>query len=151
MDQLIPVLLITLAAATALNIFLRRFNIPTVIGYIIAGAFIGSIMGVEHHGNEDLEHIAEFGIVFLMFTIGLEFSANHLLSMKREVFLFGLLQVAITGAVFAALASAVFGIPTKSAILAGLGCCSLPRPLFLKSLTSPAKSRRTLGEPRLGC
>jgi CPA2 family monovalent cation:H+ antiporter-2 len=150
MDHLIFILITTLAVATALNVFLRRFNIPTVIGYIIAGAVIGSVMGIEHHGNEELEHIAEFGIVFLMFTIGLEFSANHLLKMKREVFIFGLFQVTITGAVFAALASLVFGIATKSAIIAGLGLALSSTAIVLKILNESRQIKAEFGRNSLG-
>lgn len=150
MNHLIPILIATLAVATGLNVFLRRFNIPTVIGYIISGAIIGSLMGVEHHGNEELEHVAEFGIVFLMFTIGLEFSANHLLSMKREVFLFGLLQVAITGTVFALLAALVLGIPLKSAIIAGLGLALSSTAIVLKILNESGQIKADFGRNSLG-
>ena len=150
MNHLIPILIATLAVATGLNVFLRRFNIPTVIGYIISGAIIGSLMGVEHHGNEELEHVAEFGIVFLMFTIGLEFSANHLLSMKREVFLFGLLQVAITGTVFALLAALVLEIPLKSAIIAGLGLALSSTAIVLKILNESGQIKADFGRNSLG-
>lgn len=150
MEHLIPILITTLAVATALNVLLRRFNIPTVIGYIIAGAIIGAVMGIEHHGNKELEHIAEFGIVFLMFTIGLEFSAQHLLSMKREVFLFGLLQVTVTGAVFATAATTIFEIPIKSAILAGLGLALSSTAIVLKILNESGQIKAEFGRNALG-
>lgn len=64
MQNLIPVLISTVAIATILNVLLKRFNIPTVIGYIFTGAIIAPVFGLHVHGNESLEHIAEFGIVF---------------------------------------------------------------------------------------
>ena len=101
MQNLIPLLITTIAIATVLNVLLKRINMPTVIGYIFTGAIIGGIFNIHVHGNEDLEHVAEFGVVFLMFTIGLEFSISHLKSMKKEVFVYGFSQVFITGIVLA--------------------------------------------------
>ena len=110
MQTLIPVLISTVAIATLLNVLLKRFNIPTVIGYIFTGVIIAPIFNIHVHGNEQLEHIAEFGIVFLMFTIGLEFSVYHLKNMKKEVFGYGLLQVFVTGLLLAVVANVFFGI-----------------------------------------
>ena len=62
MQNLIPIILLAVALATALNVFLRRFNMPTVVGYIITGAIIGSVMHFDAHGDETLHHVAEFGI-----------------------------------------------------------------------------------------
>ena len=90
MQNLIPIILVAVAVATALNVFLRRFNMPTVVGYIITGTIIGSAMHFDAHGDDTLHHVAEFGIVFLMFTIGLEVSFSHLKEMKKEVLAFGL-------------------------------------------------------------
>ena len=78
MQNLIPVLLTAVAIATALNVFIRRFNMPTVVGYIITGTLLGGLFDINLHDDETLEHVAEFGVVFLMFTIGLEFSFAHL-------------------------------------------------------------------------
>lgn len=74
----------------------RRFNLPPVLGYL----FVGSVIG-PHALNlmDDInraESLAEFGVVFLMFSIGLEFSLPKLFSMKRIVFGLGLLQVVVT-------------------------------------------------------
>ena len=114
MYNLIPVLIATVAIATVLNVILKRFNMPTVIGYIFTGAVISTVFDIHLHGNERLERVAEFGVVFLMFTIGLEFSVSHLNSMKREVFLFGLLQVVVTGAVIAVAAWYYFDLDYKA-------------------------------------
>jgi CPA2 family monovalent cation:H+ antiporter-2 len=89
MQTLIPVLITTVAIATVLNVALKRFNFPTVIAYIFTGVIIGPLFTIHIHGNKVLEHRAEFGVVFLMFTIGLEFSIFYLQSMKKEVFLYG--------------------------------------------------------------
>ena len=71
MDNLLMIILSATAIATILNIILKRFNIPTIIGYIFTGFAIASLYDLGRN-NDSLTHIAEFGIVFLMFTIGLE-------------------------------------------------------------------------------
>ncbi len=96
MQSAIPLFLAALAISTVLNVFLRRINIPTVIGYILTGTLLAAAVGLDESAEHALEQVAEFGIVFLMFTIGLEFSLSHLSSMKREVFVFGFLQVLLT-------------------------------------------------------
>ncbi|MCH5336948.1 MAG: cation:proton antiporter, partial [Campylobacter sp.] len=98
MIDFLQVFLIAVASAVILNVFLKRFELPTIIGYIITGIVLSQI----YHFNvdEDLSHIAEFGIVFLMFSIGLEFSLKHLMTMKKEVFLNGSLQMLSCGFVF---------------------------------------------------
>jgi CPA2 family monovalent cation:H+ antiporter-2 len=150
MQNLLPILIGAVALATALNLVLKRFNIPTVIGYIVTGAIIGPLFGVHAHGNEELEQIAEFGIVFLMFTIGLEFSVSHLLSMKREVFLFGALQVLLTGAVFAVLGSLLFGMHHKAAIIVGAGLALSSTAIVLKILNETGQIKSEFGRYSLG-
>ena len=76
---------------------LKKVHLPTIIGYIITGTTIAYTFGLHAAvNNHELKEIAEFGVVFLMFTIGLEFSLNHLKKMKREVFFTGSLQIIIT-------------------------------------------------------
>lgn len=81
----------------------RRFNLPPVLGYLFVGSVIGphalNLMDDIHRA----ESLAEFGVVFLMFSIGLEFSLPKLFSMKRIVFGLGLLQVVVTMALAAGL------------------------------------------------
>ena len=84
MQNLIPIFLAAVAIATSLNVFIRRFNMPTVVGYIVTGALLGALFQIDARGDETLQHVAEFGVVFLMFTIGLEFSFSHLKEMKKE-------------------------------------------------------------------
>ncbi|MFV5213205.1 cation:proton antiporter [Azonexus caeni] len=95
MSALSLVLLLLGASVLAVVIF-RRFNLPPVLGYLAVGSMIGphafNLMSDIHRA----EYIAEFGVVFLMFSIGLEFSLPKLYAMKRIVFGLGLLQVLLT-------------------------------------------------------
>jgi len=150
MYNLIPILITTVAIATVLNVVLKRFNMPTVIGYIFTGAIIGTVFDIHLHGNEKLEHIAEFGVVFLMFTIGLEFSVSHLNSMKKEVFLFGLLQVVVTAAVITAITQLFFDIEFKAGVMVGLGLALSSTAIVLKILNETGKIKTESGKNSLG-
>jgi len=94
---MLEIILFAILISTVLNLILRQLHIPTIIGYIATGTIIA--YGFDLHDavhSHELKEIAEFGVVFLMFTIGLEFSVNHLIKMKKEVFLYGGLQVFLT-------------------------------------------------------
>lgn len=95
MSALSLVLLLLGASVLAVVVF-RRFNLPPVLGYLAVGSLIGphalNLMGDVQKAS----HLAEFGVVFLMFSIGLEFSLPKLYAMKRIVFGLGLLQVVVT-------------------------------------------------------
>ncbi len=90
-----PVLLLLFAAVMVVILF-RTLYLPPVIGYLLVGAFVGPRALALIPDDDGVRHLAEFGVVFLMFTIGLEFSLSHLYSMKRLVFGLGSAQVALT-------------------------------------------------------
>lgn len=150
MQNLIPILIAAVGVATLLNVLLKKINMPTVIGYIFTGAIVGSLFDIHVHGNETLEHIAEFGVVFLMFSIGLEFSVSHLKSMKKEVFLFGLLQVGVSAAVMAAIAHLLFHVELKTAIVVGSGLALSSTAIVLKILNETGKIKTDVGRNSLG-
>jgi len=150
MHNLIPLLITAVAVATLLNVVLKRYNIPTVIGYIFTGALIGPLFGINVHGNDALEKIAEFGIVFLMFIIGLEFSVSHLKSMKKEVFLYGGAQVGVTGLLIAAIATFVFNIAFQYSIIIGSGLALSSTAIVLKLLNESGQIRSEYGRNALG-
>ena len=150
MQNLIPVLLTAVAIATGLNVLFKRFNIPTVIGYIFTGAIISAVFSIQFQGNEQLEYLAEFGIVFLMFTIGLEFSVTQLIRMKKEVFLFGLLQVFVTGILIAAIAYAFFELDFEKGIIVGTGLALSSTAIVLKILNETGQIKTKFGRVSLG-
>lgn len=77
-------------------VLFRRFNLPPVLGYLLVGSIIGPHALNLMHDVHRAESLAEFGVVFLMFSIGLEFSLSKLYAMKRIVFGLGLLQALVT-------------------------------------------------------
>lgn len=143
------VILSATAIATVLNIVLKRFNIPTIIGYIITGFTIASVYELGQN-NESLTHIAEFGIVFLMFTIGLEFSLQHLMGMKKDVFLNGFFQVALVGGIISLSAEYLFDMDKKSAIIIGYALALSSTAIVLKILNDSGAIHTVHGRKVLG-
>ncbi len=149
-ESLLPIFITTVFIATVLNVMLKRFGIPTIIGYILSGLAISYLFGLQHIESDQLNHLAEFGIVFLMFTIGLEFSVSHLVAMKREVFLFGFLQVFVTGLLFTAAGYWLFGIGSKGAIVLGFALALSSTAIVLKILNENAEIHSGYGRVTLG-
>ena len=150
MENTLLVLIITVAISTVLNVFLKRFDIPTIIGYIFSGFAVSSFYHFAEDSKEMLGHLAEFGIVFLMFTIGLEFSANHLKSMKKEVFVYGGLEVILSGLLFTVLGSWLFGLEIKSAIVVGFAISLSSTAIVLKILNENNEIHSGYGRTTLG-
>jgi CPA2 family monovalent cation:H+ antiporter-2 len=90
-----PILLL-LAAAVLAVVVCRLLSLPPIIGYLAVGIALGPRALGAVAGDALTSHLAEFGVVFLMFSIGLEFSLPKLRVMRREVFGLGAAQVAIT-------------------------------------------------------
>ncbi len=150
MEHLLLILIATILIATILNVLLKKLDIPTIIGYIFSGLIVNYAFNLMHIDKEALSHIAEFGIVFLMFTIGLEFSIKHLNSMKKEVFVFGTFQVVIIGLVFTMMAIFIFGIETKSAIIMGFALSLSSTAIVLKMLNEKDEIHSGYGRVTLG-
>ena len=94
--QTLPIILTLLGASVVSVILFRRLNLPPILGYLLVGALVGPHALNLVSDVADVQHLAEFGIVFLMFSIGLEFSLPKLFAMKRIVFGLGAVQVVAT-------------------------------------------------------
>lgn len=128
---------ITLIATISVlvTLVLGRLKLPVIAGLVLSGALVGPKGFSLAHDPEAIEIIAEVGVVFLLFTIGLEFSLSRLRHIFGQVALGGLLQVSVTAAV-------------TTAIAMWLGC-SLPESItygFVFALSSTALVLRTLSE-----
>jgi len=114
----LSLVLLLLGASVMAVVIFRRFNLPPVLGYLFVGSVIGphalNLMNDVHRA----EYLAEFGVVFLMFSIGLEFSLPKLYAMKRIVFGLGLLQVVVTMTLITALIM-LFGISWQLGLALG--------------------------------
>ncbi|HEC1542216.1 TPA: cation:proton antiporter [Campylobacter upsaliensis] len=148
MGDFLEIFLITSGLAVLLNVFFKKFEIPTIIGYILVGIIISYTYGFN--GSAELSHIAEFGIVFLMFTIGLEFSFTHLMAMKKEVFLNGSLQVIICGLVCFLLVLGILGLGGKVGIIVGFALALSSTAVVLKILNDSGDIKEQYGRKALG-
>ena len=95
LSQLLLLLLVTVPVVA----LARRLRLPAILGYLIVGIVVGPYaLGVLQGGAEE-RALGEIGVVFLLFTLGLEFSYPRMVAMRREVFGVGSAQtLAITAA-----------------------------------------------------
>jgi len=96
MPSILQTTLILLASALAGVLIIRASKLPPILGYLLAGLVIGPNATALAADSDMLKNFAEFGVVFLMFSIGLEFNLGKLKSMKKIVFGFGASQVFLT-------------------------------------------------------
>jgi CPA2 family monovalent cation:H+ antiporter-2 len=116
--------LLLLASSVIAVAVCRSLRLPPMIGYLVTGLVLGPhALGVVSE-REETHRLAELGVVFLMFSIGLEFSLSKLKSMRRLVFGFGLAQVGITIAIAIAAAAAFGGSWQAGLALGGIAAMS---------------------------
>src|SRR5690349_14626971 len=122
-----------LLTAVLLVPLFQRFKLGAVLGYLGAGMLIGPF-GLGMIGNvESTLEFAEFGVVLLLFLVGLELQPSRLWVLRRPVFGLGGAQVVVTGALLAALALAL-GLSWQAALVAGFGLAMSSTALVLASL-----------------
>jgi len=97
----------------------KRFRLGAVLGYLLAGMAIGPHLLGLIHDTSGVANIAEFGVVLMLFVIGLELSPQRLWVMRRSVFGTGLLQVLASGLAIGAVAYYLFGLSGKAAFVVG--------------------------------
>ena len=107
-----------LGASVLAVVIFRRFNLPPVLGYLLVGSLIGPHALNLMQDITRAQALAEFGVVFLMFSIGLEFSLPKLYAMKRIVFGLGLLQVTLSMILLTGLVM-LFGVSWQIGIALG--------------------------------
>jgi CPA2 family monovalent cation:H+ antiporter-2 len=96
MPHTLVLILILLAASVVVVVVCRQVRLPAILGYLLVGVVVGPNALALVPNDDATRSLAEFGIVFLMFSIGLEFSLPHLRAMRRAVFGLGMAQVVIT-------------------------------------------------------
>jgi monovalent cation:H+ antiporter-2, CPA2 family len=136
--------LILLLAAVLVVALVRRVGLPSILGYLVVGILLGpGALDVLAHGPQTQE-IAEVGVVFLLFTLGLEFSYPRMVAMRREVFAHGSAQTAAVGGT-AALWLHLAGIGWPSAIVAGGAIAMCSTAIVLQQLGDQDEINRTHG------
>jgi glutathione-regulated potassium-efflux system protein KefB len=125
--------LIYLAAGVIAVPLFKQLGLGSVLGYLAAGVAIGpwGLRLIAH--PETVLHFAEFGVVLLLFLIGLELDPQRLWTLRRPIFGMGAVQVLVTAAIVAALAWAL-GQPPVVALIAGMGFAMSSTAIGLASL-----------------
>jgi monovalent cation:H+ antiporter-2, CPA2 family len=114
----LQIVLLLLAVAVLTVTLFRRLHLPPILGYLIVGILVGPHGSGLVASTEETRFLAEFGVVFLLFAIGLEFSLPQMIAMKQSVFGLGGSQVALTGAGCAVLAW-LLGLTPQGSVIAG--------------------------------
>lgn len=141
--------IVFLVAAVASALAVQRLKWSPVVGYLIAGAIIGPF-GIGLVGDiEEVRTLAEFGVVFLMFTIGLELSLDRLKAMRRFVFGLGALQVALSTIPIAGIALA-FGLGRQAALVVGLALALSSTAVVVRMLMEQEALSTRVGQRAFG-
>ena len=123
-------------AAFVLVTICSRIGVPSIVGYILAGIVIGPAgLGLIAE-NAALSSIGEIGVVLLLFALGLEFSFEKLVTLRKHVFGLGAAQVAVTTISVSLIASLIFDLAPVPAILIGGAVAMSSTAMCLKVLAS---------------
>src|SRR5258706_2146311 len=118
MHDALPVALILLASAVAVVVLFRQLSMPAILGYVLVGALVGpNALGLVAD-TEAQRFLGELGVVFLMFSVGLEFSLPQLTAMRRNVLGFGGSQVAAV-MVLGVAACVALGLTCRQGLIVG--------------------------------
>lgn len=135
-----------LSAALVAVLVGKRFGMGAVLGYLIAGALIGRWgLGWVSGDSDQLTHFAEFGVVMMLFLVGLELEPSHLWRMKRQIFGLGTAQVVFSALAIAGMAMA-FGLGWKSSLGIGLILAMSSTAIVLQCLTEKNLMRTEAGQ-----
>lgn len=138
------ILVLLAAAVIAVPIF-RRLGLGSVLGYLAAGAIVGP-WGLGFIDQiDEIRHIAEFGVVFLLFIIGIELRPARLWAMRRMVFGLGTAQVILTGLIIAGMAL-LFDLSLRTAVIVGFGLALSSTAFGLQILTERGEMGTSHGQ-----
>jgi CPA2 family monovalent cation:H+ antiporter-2 len=138
--------LVYLAAAAVAAPLGKRLGLGSVLGYLIVGALIGpSVIGLVGENREQVMHFAEFGVVLMLFVIGLEIDLNRLWRMRRPILGLGGLQVLATILVLGAAALAV-GVDWRSSLALGMILALSSTAIVMQTLRERGLSETSAGK-----
>ena len=141
-DPLLQILIL-LAASICVVAGARRLALPAIVGYLAVGMLLGPHALGLAADNETTRLLADFGVVFLVFTLGLEFSLPRLVAMRGEVLGVGGAQVLFTTAAVAAIAFFGFDVSAPVAILVGGAVAMSSTAIILSQLTEQSENNPT--------
>ena len=143
-DPLLQILIL-LAASVCVVAAVRKLALPAILGYLAVGMLLGPHALALAADNETTQLLADFGVVFLVFTLGLEFSLPRLVAMRWEVLGVGGAQVFITTGIIAAGAIMLFDVAPAAAVVVGGAVAMSSTAIIIAQLTEQSENNRTHG------
>jgi CPA2 family monovalent cation:H+ antiporter-2 len=151
MDNSALYIIAALGISIVINIFLKKFGVSQIIGYILTGTIVVYAFNLKAvAGSHALEMVGEFGIVFLMFTIGLEISLAKMNKMRKEIFGNGLMQVAFTSLAAYGISHYLFSLDVKSSLIISLAFSLSSTAVVLSYLKSSKEIYTPYGQKATG-
>lgn len=144
MEGFFEILAILTSAVFIVWLF-RHLNLPAILAYLVTGMLVGDHGFAWAHHHVDYEHFAELGIVFLLFTLGLEFSVPKLLAMRHLVLSVGSLQVGISLVVFILISLALGQTFGSSLVIGGVLALSSTA-IVIKQLSESGAMKHKSGQ-----
>ncbi len=143
-DPLLQILIL-LTASVLVVAGVRRLKLPAIMGYLVVGMLLGPHALALAPENQTTRLLADFGVVFLVFTLGLEFSLPRLVAMRWEVLGIGGAQVFATTAAVAAAGITLFDLPPTIAVVIGGAVAMSSTAIIIAQLTEQSENNRTHG------
>ncbi|MBW4468898.1 MAG: glutathione-regulated potassium-efflux system protein KefC [Stenomitos rutilans HA7619-LM2] len=146
-DNLLFQAFVYLVAAVASVPIAKRLGLGSVLGYLIAGVIIGPFVLKFVGGGEesDVMHFAEFGVVMMLFLVGLELQPSLLWRLRVPILGLGGLQVLVTGSVIAAI-GILLGLPWQTALAVGLILAQSSTAIVLQTLNEKGLTKTEAGQ-----
>jgi CPA2 family monovalent cation:H+ antiporter-2 len=142
-------ILIIFALSTLVNYSFTKIKIPSIVGYLLTGVLAGPHFTGVISNIENIEVLAEIGVVLLLFTIGLEFSLKHLIKIRKIVFWGGFLQFSLTTLIILSI-SRIYNLDFRGALFVGFLTALSSTAVVLKILQDRSEVTSNYGRTVLG-
>lgn len=146
--SILPQMLMLLASSVLVVLLFRRVRLPPILGYLAVGMLLGPY-ALNFTASGIAPILADLGVVFLVFTLGLEFSLPRMIAMRREALLIGGLQVVLTTATFATVLWTLH-VPVLTAIMIGGALAMSSTAIVIRQLGEQAELNRTHSRIAIG-
>ena len=139
--------MIYLAAAVIMVPLAKKLGLGSVLGYLLAGIIIGpALLGFVGQEGQDIMHFAEFGVVMMLFIIGLELEPELLWKMRKSILGLGGLQVSVSTVLIAGIAFYFFNINWRSALALGMILSLWSTAIILQTLNEKGLMKSAAGQ-----
>jgi CPA2 family monovalent cation:H+ antiporter-2 len=147
--SMLAMIVLLLGTSVVLVTLFRRLHLPAILAYLLAGLAAGPFGFAWVENTVNIQHLAEFGIVFLLFSLGLEFSIPKLMSLRRIVFGAGPAQVLTTG-IAVVIAMRLFGFKWETAVITGCALSLSSTAIVIRELISRGEVNTAYGRSATG-